>query len=455
MSVGLPAVPPYESKSTRRITLIGYQRRADVTVSADVPLGVLLPEMLRMLREPTADHPMTRRLFTTTGREVPLDTTLAFAAVPDGTVLRVVREYERPAAPVVHDVADEVSEDHSTRRWHWGDASRAWAGGAVGLALTVCAVLLAGAMYGADAAPWVIVAAAVLASAGALAAVTEQTEIGATLIVTGGVLGTVGGWQAAADRGSEAGMLLAVTGAPAIALVLLGLTTPLRRGGHIGATVVAATALSWLAAGAATGVAEAAERARAGAVIAFISALAIAALPRLVLMLSSMTSLDDRHAGGDRARRSEVADGLDATHRGLALATVTTAASAAVAGWLVLEDWNGWTVTVALALAAVLLSRSRMYPLAVEVIACTAAGIVILVRLLVLWAAEPSSGALPLLALSGLAAASLALLAVRPPDHIRVRARRLVNAVEMLAVVALFPVVVGVFGVYGQLLDTF
>ncbi len=61
----------------------------------------------------------------------------------------------------------------------------------------------------------------------------------------------------------------------------------------------------------------------------------------------------------------------------------------------------------------------------------------------------------PLLALAGAALVPLVVLAVRPPDHVRVLLRRLANLVEAVGVVALIPVAIGAFDVYGWLLDTF
>ncbi len=49
----------------------------------------------------------------------------------------------------------------------------------------------------------------------------------------------------------------------------------------------------------------------------------------------------------------------------------------------------------------------------------------------------------------------LCALAVEPPEHVRVRLRRFADLIESLGVIGLFPLAVGVFGIYGQLLDKF
>jgi hypothetical protein len=167
----------------RRVTVIGERRRADVSLSADVPVGVLLPEVLRLLGEPPGPHPMARRLVTAAGREVPLGSSLAFAAVLDGAVLRLVKEHERPAAPVVHDVSDAVADELPARRWRWGRRSRVWTAGVLSLLLALGAAVLALDAYGAPAVtPWLAGACLLLLAAGVTKQVQEQRAPGATLL---------------------------------------------------------------------------------------------------------------------------------------------------------------------------------------------------------------------------------------------------------------------------------
>lgn len=80
----------------------------------------------------------------------------------------------------------------------------------------------------------------------------------------------------------------------------------------------------------------------------------------------------------------------------------------------------------------------------------------LLVRLAVLWIDHvPGTPAGPLAALCGVAIVPLAVLSVRLPEHVGVRLRRAVDLVETIGVIALFPLAVGVFGVYVRLLHQF
>jgi hypothetical protein len=173
-------------------------------------------------------------------------------------------------------------------------------------------------------------------------------------------------------------------------------------------------------------------------------------------MASGLTGLDDRRSGGVSVSRHEVGNALAATHRGLALATIATAVSAAAGGWLLTTapEPTVWTVALTSLVAVVLLSRARAFPLVAEVVALFAAAALLVVRLVVLWM-DHAAGAGPLAVLCAAAVLPLLVLAVQPPEHVQVRLRRVGDLIESIGVIGLFPLAVGVFGIYGQLLNKF
>ncbi|MFF3157023.1 type VII secretion integral membrane protein EccD [Streptomyces sp. NPDC057910] len=440
-----------------RVTLVGEQRRVDLVLPSDEPMGLLLPEVMRLLGDAPGSRPMLRHLTTADGSVLAQDSTLASAGVPDGAVLRLVRVEDAPSAPVVHDVTDEAADDLDVRAWRWrpsarravaGLATLGWALAAGALARdeftlsSVGAVLLAVAGAGA-------VAGAVLGRAG-------QRGPATTLIVTAGALGVLGAWTLADAYGWSGGARLGAVGAAlAAALLLLGLFSPLGRGGLIGAGAVVGGGICWEAVIALqSGAGTAAGQARAGAIVVVVSALVLGVLPRLALMASGLSGLDDRRSGGASVSRYQVSTALAATHRGLALATVVVAGCAAVAGTLVLRTPTVWTVPLASVIAMVLALRARAYPLVPEVVGLFAAAAAVAGRLVWVWW-ERSGTAGPLALLVMLALAPVAVLVIQPPDHVRVRLRRFGDALESVGVIALFPLVLGVFGVYGRLLGTF
>ncbi|MFE4212089.1 type VII secretion integral membrane protein EccD [Streptomyces sp. NPDC056844] len=438
-----------------RVTLVGERRRADIVLPSDTPIGQLLPDILQVLDDRVASRPLTRQLMTSDGSALPHDSTLASAGIADGAVLRLVRTHSAPPAPVVHDVTDQVADDLDLRAWRWRPAARRATGGVATVAFAVIAALLArrefplGALAGALAA-----AAFVLLAAGALVARLgkENRGLATALLLLSGAIGTLTAWTAA-DAYNWPGTLrlAAVAGSVILTSVMLGYFSPLGRGGLVGAVATAALTVAWEGVAAVQG-----DPARLGAVMAVLSVVLLGLLPRLALMASGLTALDDRRSGGVSVSRHEVGNALAATHRGLALATLATAVSAAGAGWLITqaETQTVWTVVLTSVVTVVLLSRARAFPLVGEVVALFAAAAVLVVRLVMLWM-QHGGGTGPIAVLVVAAVLPLLALAVQPPDHVRVRLRRTADLVESIGMVGLFPLAVGVFGVFGQLLNKF
>ncbi|MEW5539920.1 type VII secretion integral membrane protein EccD [Streptomyces cyaneofuscatus] len=439
-----------------RVTLVGERRRADIVLPSDTPIGQLLPEILQLLDDRAASRPLTRQLLTSDGSALPHDSTLASAGVSDGAVLRLVRIHAAPPAPVVHDVTDQVADTLDLQAWRWRPAARRVAAGASTVAFSVVAALLARREFPLDTLAGALAAVtAVLLVGGALCARIGAGNRGlatALLFVSGG-LGVLTAWTAAdAYDWSGPARLAAVAAAVILALLLLGFFSPLGRGGLIGAGATAAVTAVWEAVAAVES-----DPARLGAVMAVFSVVLLGMLPRLALMASGLTALDDRRSGGVSVSRHDVSNALAATHRGLALATVVTAVSATAAGWLLTLSARPtvWTVLLPSVVAVVLLSRARAFPLVAEVVALFAAAAVLVVRLVMLWMEQASGGSGPVILLGVAALLPLLALSVEPPEHVRVRLRRTADLVESIGMVGLFPLAIGVFGMYGQLLNKF
>ncbi|MFD5734667.1 type VII secretion integral membrane protein EccD [Streptomyces sioyaensis] len=430
-----------------RVTLVGERRRVDLVLPAQEPVGVLLPDVLRLLGDRVGEGPQLRRLVTSDGAVLAQDDSLASAGVPDGAVLRLVREQETPAAPVVHDVTDETADDLDLRVWRWGERSRAWTTGVASGLLALVAAVYAATWYGPQQSAVGLGAGALVATgAGAVAGRLGRRHLGTALLLLGALLGTCASWDATANPEAR---LAALGATVAVVLALLGLCTGLGRGGLVGAASVVLAAAGWELALALT------TPGRAGVALGAVSVLALGYLPRLALMSAGLTRLDDQRSSGVQVGKHRVMTALSATHRGLALATVTAAVSAGTGGVLAVAADGMWPVIAAVLLAVVLFSRARAYPLAVEVVALLLATLAVLVRLLLLWAEVEGSPAAPLTALCVCAALPLTALAVRPAEHVRVRLRRSMNLIESVGVVALIPVAIGAFGVYDRLLHTF
>ncbi|OKH97437.1 secretion protein snm4 [Streptomyces sp. CB02923] len=463
----------------RRVVLAGERRRIDLVLPAHEPVGALLPEVLRAIGDRPAHEPLSCRLVTAGGAVLAQGETLASANVEDGSVLRLVREHGAPQAPAAqgssgtptgHGVPGapaahympgipagpgDTAGDLDIHAWRWDERSRTGTAIVAGVLLAAVTGLFAGSRYGLDrAGPWLGLAAAVAAGAGAAAgSLLARRTLGTALLLVGGTFGVLASWGVApggAPRLAAVGLTVAAV------LALLGLCTGLGRGGLVGAAAVAAAVGVWEAGLAVAG------PARTGVAVGVISVLVLGYLPRLALASAGLTRLDDRHSGGTPVSRHRAAAALGATHRGLTLAAVTAAVSAGAAAVLAVGGTpdasgavDGWAVAAAVLLCVVLFSRARAYPLVLEVVALLVAGTAVCVRLVLLWAAYGSDPAGALTVLCLLVVLPLAVLAVRPPERVRPGLRHLMNLAESVSVVALVPVAVGAFGVYGALLDMF
>ncbi|MGW7660942.1 type VII secretion integral membrane protein EccD [Streptomyces sp. NPDC054756] len=440
-----------------RVTLVGERRRIDLVLPSREPIGVLLPDIMRLLDDRVGARPESRHLVTTDGSALEPGSSLASAGVPDGAVLRLVRVQDAPSAPVVHDVSDEVADDLDVRAWRWRPAVRRVVAGIATVFWAVAAGVLARGEFDLAAVGAGLLA---VAGAGALAGVlcgrARLHGLATTLIATAGALAVLGVWTCAdAYDWSGPQRLAGLAVSSATALVLAGWFTPLGRGALFGAAAVGGCLVLWeVAAGLQGGAGDAAGQARAGALLAASSVVVLGVLPRLALMASGLTGLDDRRTGGASVSRYQVATALAATHRGLAIATVVLAASAAAAGIMVLRSVSVWTVLLGVVVMVALGLRARAFPLIAEVVVLLVAASVVAVRLVVTWLEHTGTGG-PIAALSLLAIVPLVVLSVKPAEHVRVRLRRLGDVLESTAVIAMLPLVIGVFGVYGRLLGTF
>ncbi|MFJ1868086.1 type VII secretion integral membrane protein EccD [Streptomyces sp. NPDC088097] len=435
-----------------RVTLVGERRRMDLVLPSEEPVGRLLPDVIRMLDDRVAAQPTLRHLVTGDGSVLEHDTSLADAGIVDGAVLRLVRVQDVPSAPVVHDVTDEAAEDLDVRAWRWRPAARRVTSGAALVAWALLAGWFARREFAPGAVAGVLLAgAAGCGLAGALLGRLGRSGIAAALLATTGAVGVLGAWTLGdAQHWGAMGRLAAVAAALTVALALLGWFTPLGRGGFVGAAALVVLTGAWEV----VAVLQGGSGARTGAVLAVVSVVLLGMLPRLALAAAGLTGLDDQRARGASVSRYKVATALGATHRGMALATLATAVSAGAGGVLALRDPDVWTVSLAVATAAVLWLRARAFPLVAEVVALLLGGAAVTVAALLVWA-ERSGAAGPLAALLVLALLSLGVLAVQPPEHVRVRLRRFGDTAESLGVIVLFPLLIGVFGVYGRLLGTF
>lgn len=433
-----------------RVTLVGASRRVDMVLPATEPVGQLLPDTLAVAGEPIGHPAKLRNLVTADGTVLSGNDTLQGAGIVDGTVLRLAGAEDLPPAPVVHDVTEETADDLDSRALRWGPAARWWTATAGAAFVAAAAGSLAyGRLPEGDTATGLGVTGAVLA-AGGVACARARRPLGAALIGAGGVLVVLAAWAWGAAAGWPIGWrLLAVAAAVGLAVLLSGLNAARGRAALVGGASVLGWAGLW-AGLAGTGV----TGARLGAVIAVVAVVVLGLLPRWALSWSGLAMLDDRRVQEQPVARRDVQDALAAAHGSLVIAVCGCVVAAAAAGGLLAFAFTGWSITAALLLVVVLVVRCRTYPLAAQVVGLIAAATVIVAAVWWRW-----SGSVPVgvgLAVAGLGfTVPVAALVMDPAEHVRARLRRIGDLLESAAVIALLPVVLGVFGVYSRLLEAF
>ncbi|WP_214406982.1 type VII secretion integral membrane protein EccD [Pseudonocardia lacus] len=445
-----PTGPPGQAPRTARLTrltLSGSHRRADLVLPSDEPVGLLVPDLVAMVgggAAPGAD-PHGYQLTTVDGVALDLSASLRDAGVPDGALVRLDPITESPPAPILHDVAEHVSDDLDHRSGRWGPAALRWTATVVAVVAALVAALLTAPATG----PVPLLAAgAGLAAVGVLLALTGRRPAGTTVLLTGAAAAVVAVPLTTPLVGLRSvGWALVV----AVVVVLIGTTTGQRRAGFIGGGALLAQLGTWYLLDAIGMPIE-----QVAAVLAIVAVAGLGVLPRLAVIASGLAGLDDRQAADEPVTRVAATAAVLAAHRGLAMACVATAVSAAVAGWVLAAAGSGWTSALAGLTAAAVLIRLRAFPLTVEVVALVGASVVIAIGLLTSWmATAPDRWWAGALVAGAVAVGAVVLLDVRPRPHVRARARQVADRVEGLVVVATVPVAVGVFGVYERLLNTF
>lgn len=429
-----------------RLTLVGPQRRADLVLPADAPLGELLPDIVRFLGFQPGQPPHAYQLSEFGGRVIPLDRSLRAAQVADGAVIRVDHVSDAPMTAVVHDVTDEVADDLRDRGGRWGEAPRRWLSTFVAVVGALLAALAAAPPV---VAPPVLFGLGVLVLiAGAATALAGQRRIGTALVLGGAVVTAVPvpDWVGPGP------------GPWVVWLALAGVTTATALGvnGHQRAGLSGAAALLGLLALWVLFALVGLPPARIAALLAVASTVLLGLLPRFALISSGLTRLDDQQSADRPAARTSVRSAVDAAHRGLVLATISTAASIAVAAWVLAHSSTPWAVALAVLLAVTTLLRARACPLTAEVVALVVAVLVAVTGLVRHWLlVVPGHWWGAALVAVAVVLVALVAMAYEPPAHVRARGRQLADRVEGLAVIAMLPVVIGVFGLYTSLLNTF
>ncbi|MGP4109445.1 type VII secretion integral membrane protein EccD [Streptomyces sp. 4N509B] len=480
-----PPVPAAGATEFVRIGLAGPAGRADLAVPAAVPLARLLPMLLRQAgAEPGPDGGVRHGgwvLRRSDGTRLDAAASLTDQGVVEGQLLFLGHGHDDATPPLYDDVV-EVIGDHAVRRAWPATATRRGAAALAALALlTGCAALAAapGAVPG-----WLGLATAVLTlavavlmsrgfgdlRAGTFAGVLAAAPavVGALLLLGGGDGGN-GGDGESGGGGDVAGGLAGLGAAHLLlacaVVAVVGVVGPVLVGGGDGTFVTLAVAGPLAATGGVVCVIWRDVTPAEAATVAGPLALALTTLwPTVALRVARLpapqlaaVAEDLERLPGQLAHERLVAR-VAAARRLLGGMTVGSHLVAGAATVVLFTAGELWTGVLGGTLTVLMLLRARLFREAWQVGTAVAAALVGAAGAAAVTVAEHASEGVPLLGVTLPAALTVALVAggvalaagrLRPNPRL-VRALDVVETTLLLAVV---PLVLAVWEVYGQLLD--
>lgn len=428
-----------------RITVVGSLRRAELVVPDDEPVGGLVPRLMDLLEEPTGSVARPLALVRPTGEQLDAALSAAEQDLVDGEQLRLVRADEAPPPPEVADVTDVVGDSFADRRGRWSARAREGLGAfAIGTGAAVATFSsVPGLLVWLGVLGVLVVAAVVAGRTG-----HRWTALALTAAATGSVVATPVVLGAPADVDL---LTWAATGVLLGWVVLgLGVGVALDDRPALAGSALGAVLTGLLLAVRALGL----DDDTALAVTAVAAVLACGLLPFYALSSSGLTGLDDQVLAGRPSRRTTVLTTVDEAYRVLGWSAVAVALPLGATAALLISSPNRWAAALGGVVAGVTALRTRVFPLVVQQVAL---GVAALAGAVAGVLAAPIgltvSQQLVLLAVAALVVG--VGVGVRPAAHHRARLRRLGNLAEAVAVIALLPLLLGVFGVFADLLGAF
>jgi type VII secretion integral membrane protein EccD len=431
-----------------RLTVIGSARKADLVVPSDEAVAGMMPRLMDLLDEPTGSVVRPLTLVRAIGEQLDATLTIADQQVSDGELLRMVRSDDAPPPPEVADVTDVLGESLRDRAGLWSTFTRELAG-AIAIGVLSCALvaqLPAGPIS-------LLVAVVMLSLIAGIVGRASLRWICVAVTAAGLGVAATAAWRFSSAFALSQSLRLsaAILGFAVLGWMCLGFgfgqglrSRPAWFGSLVGVPVsvmpLIMVALGW-------------PTVQAAAVTAAVSVVACGVLPRLALAASGLTGLDDQVVEGHPRRRDEVSLTVNDAYRLLSWIAFAVAIPIALTGaWLLASD-DLWAVGVGLVVIMVSALRTRAFPLAVQQMALWFA---VLAGLLGGLLSQSWLGGLLVAGiLAGLVVLVVIMVLARPAAHQRAFLRRIGNVIEALAVIALIPLLLGMFGIFSDLLRAF
>lgn len=454
-------VPPAGPFS--RVTVVAPRTRIDLALPSDIAVANLLPMLLTMAGESSADGGSKHGgwcLANLGGDAIDPERSLSSLGVIDGDLLQIRRRHDDPPTPLFDDVVEAIAEAAPASYRPWTEHTARMLGlVAAGLALLASAAGLfrAGTLPGAGLGPGALagVTAMIALIAGVVTArVYRETSAGVVIAAGSLPLGFVSGLDIV--PGGAGGLhaenfLLACT----LALVLAAASIAMLGAGGTPfvatATAAALGALAFLTA-------SFANRPAAGiaAAAAALALGAISALPRLTIHLSRLpmpqvpSNAKDLQEGSGLADYAGIERRVGLAHEYLTGMIIGSGAVAAI-GAVLAAAGGVLGIVLGAVVAAVLLLRARSYANGNQAIALLVSGIVTVGGLLgglLVTARQPGVLLVGVAGLLVLATIALFTGVVVPRRRFSPVLRRSVDMVEAVLIAAVLPLALGVLDLY-------
>lgn len=435
------------STGYRRVTVLATDRNIEMLLPAGVSVGELIPQILRHTRAGNKAAPQELTLTPVGGGSLALHETLADAKITDGALIRLDRRDEVVRSPVVYDLADTSAE------------------------------LTAGQSATVSFSKSRLLSTALLVLLAAPLALSLLPDPGSATFLTWGLTATVLpliAMTAIDHRWWRTDIELTTVSAALLTLTVFFAEPEPFLGWMIVNAWIAATLLAlginhraWQTA-LITGIASLMTVGvwylgfilnlgdmHLGLWMLTISGILVGIIPRIALILSGLTRVDDDLADGKRPYRSDVASRVRRAHAGMAILIWLMCFTMLTAVFLLGPSGNDpWVTALVLITIALVSLRSRHMPLVAERTCMLGSAIVGGVFWVSLSSVSIPVWIMPL---------TLALLIVviltqplwRMPEHVAAGLRLTARRFETLLTLSIFPVLVGAFGLYARLIESF
>lgn len=434
-----------------RVTLVNGSRRVDLALPAGLPLGDVMPQLLRFCApEERPEDPALWTVGRIGGPNLPLAQSLHDAAIGDGEVLELRQTAVAAHTAYVEDVRDAVEDavDESGRQWR--SSTSAQFALVTGSAVLAAAALLPAAQRPTDAAlALAVVIAAGCVLAGWWAAQSGYRQAAQVVIITAGVWGWLAGFLAGfiAQLSWPASLGTGAVGALAVAALARALT-PLATAhlaaagllGASGALIGAVSVAGW-------------DYLVAVRVDGALAVLAVGVLPRMSLTLGGLASADYRVRNFGLVDAAELANRIRES-TALLYGAIGAVSAVGTAAALVLTFYGDtWDRVLGTVIGLGLLLRSRAFSRIPHILPLRAAGVGVLLGQGLWLVREYPSGSAGIAAAAGVVAVVVALSAIRLSDVARARLKQVLNLGETFVVIAMFVVTGGALGLYDRVAE--